>query len=201
MSSSKRKIIGFTVLFTAGLLVIGCEERSTDTVLFYPIDSLISAQIDLLDDARASVRKVAIMGDDHNTMLFTPDSITWAKEMDIFRGLGAINKPINREGYQKTSEQDSKSNLNVVSFTSVDDEAPVEYLKVFYDGTPDRLRLIEGSVRESNSMYAGRRFLSLEFQEIKGKVFLSGYSVRGGQKMFLGDSVNYSIKAGISLKR
>ena len=201
MSRPPRQIVQGLVLIAAAFFTAGCEDRNSTADLYYPVDSLITAQIGLLTNAGASVRKVATMGKEANTIVFTPDSIAWVKEMEIFRSLAGINKPINQGVYETHAEQDKKSNLNVLSFVALQEDLPVEYLKVYYSESPQNLRVVEGSVKESNSMYKGKRLLTLEFQDIKGKVFLSGYSVIGGQKMVLADSVIYSIKAGVSLKK
>ena len=201
MRRSPQQVVRGLIFIAMIFLSASCDDRDTAAELYYPVDSLISAQIAMLSNAGASVRKVATLGKEANTIVFTPDSVTWAKEMEIFRSLAAINKPINQGVYEIRSGQDRKSNLHVLSFVATQADLPVEYLKIYYTENPKNLRVLEGSVKESNSMYKGKRFLLLEFQDIKGEIFLSGYSITGGQKMFLGDSVNYSIKAGISLKK
>jgi hypothetical protein len=40
----------------------------------------------------------------------------------------------------------------------------------------------------------------MEFQEIEGQTVLVSYSIEGGQKMFLGDSVQFSVKGTVTIQ-
>ena len=65
----------------------------------------------------------------------------------------------------------------------------------------DRVRKIEAEYNARNALYKSTRLLTLEFEEVEGKSRLTSYAVDGGQKMFLDDSVQYTIDAAIARKQ
>jgi len=129
----------------------------------------------------------------------------WETELDIFRQLESVNKPVNRSLYAVEKSSDAKSNLEVKTFMGKPEpgkkkvEMPVKYLKVYYQNTPDNIRKIEAQYDESNTLYTGSRFLKMEFQQVYNKTVLTSYSITGGQKMFMGDSVSYNISAFVTI--
>lgn len=181
------------------VILCGCSSDHTTAALFYPVDSLLNMQAETLAAARASITKTASLGEKTSTESYSPaDSAAWRKELDIFGQISSINKPVNHNSYSVSTGKDSRSNLLVTTYHSTE-EVPVEYLKVYYYNKPSALKKIEAKVREENSMYEGSRILRIQFSERDGKPFISGYTVTGGQKMFIGDSVSYTIVTEISV--
>jgi len=123
----------------------------------------------------------------------------WKNELAIFSELDVINKPINKGAYTIGNYADKKSNLSVKSFNTTED-LPVKYLRVFYQQSPGRIRKIEAQYNEANLLYSSTRFLTMEFEDIFNKTVVTSYSINGGQKMFLDDSVQYIVGATIILK-
>jgi hypothetical protein len=76
---------------------------------------------------------------------------------------------------------------------------PVTSLRIYYRDVLRNIRRIEAEVREKNSLFKSSRQFTLEFQEINGTIVLTSYSITGGQKMYLGDTVRYSVKGDITL--
>jgi hypothetical protein len=74
------------------------------------------------------------------------------------------------------------------------------YLKVFYLDSPSKIKRIEALYREETSLLKGSRLVIMEFQEIEGQTVLVSYSIEGGQKMFLGDSVQFSVKGTVTIQ-
>jgi hypothetical protein len=72
-------------------------------------------------------------------------------------------------------------------------------LKIFYLDVPSKIRRIEALYQEENSLLKGSRFLVMEFEEINNNLVLTSFSIEGGQKMFLGDSVKFSVKGTVTL--
>jgi hypothetical protein len=160
----------------------------------------MNAQIHYLVQSRAVLNKHAEIDGKEESIVFTPkDTTAWMHELDIFTDLSSINKPINLGSYKaEYGIRDAGSNLTIMSFTSLK-ELPVVYLKIFYLDTPSKVRRIEALYREENALLKGSRFLIMEFQEIYNKTILTSYTIEGGQKMFLGDSVKFSVKGTVTI--
>jgi len=126
------------------------------------------------------------------------DSVAWKKEFEIFNVLNSINKPVNRARYRIELNSDKKSNLKVKSFLTNDDLS-VKYLRVYYQHSPAQIKKIEASYEESNVLYHSAKILSLQFEQIRDTPVLTSFSIRGGQKMFLDDTVQYNISGRLTL--
>ena len=184
-----------------GLLACGCGRENQATVSLYDIDSVIHHQINYLNNQGVEIKKKAVLNDvEKMTVIVPKDSADWEKEFAIFFELDIINRPINRNLYKVEDLSDTESNLRIKSFTATE-ELPVRYLKVYYFKTMDRIRKIEAEYNARNSLYKSTRLLTLDFEEIQGKAWLTSYAVNGGQKMFLDDSVEYTIDAAIARKQ
>ncbi|MBA4058061.1 MAG: hypothetical protein C0490_25310 [Marivirga sp.] len=193
----KTGIFCFTILL---LLHSSCSNNKKYRGGLYSVDSLVSAQARYLSENKASLSKTTKLGDRLDKVLVIPkDTIAWKKELEIFGALDIINKPINRALYKSEITSDARSNLSVRSFTTTE-ELPVKYLKIYYRNTPDKVRLIEARYDESNALFKSARSLTMEFLEVNNKTVLTSYSIIGGQKMFLGDSVQYNIAGALTIK-
>jgi hypothetical protein len=186
--------------------LFSCENGNKKTVALYNADSLITTQVAYLSEHKARLHKVTTLGDKESEAATVPVGVKdWENELDIFRQLASVNKPVNRRLYAVETSSDAKSNLEVKSFIGKPEdgkkevEMPVKYLKIFYQNTPDNIRKIEAQYDESNALYAGSRFLKMEFQQLYNKTVLTSYSITGGQKMFMGDSVRYNISAFVTI--
>jgi hypothetical protein len=113
--------------------------------------------------------------------------------------MNAINKPINRDRYSVDELPDPRSNLRMRSFRDTSGDLPVSYVRVYYHGVPQRVRKIEALYTELNGLYKTSRSLALEFDYINGAPVMTSYSIVGGQKMFLDDSVQYEIKGRVTI--
>jgi hypothetical protein len=128
------------------------------------------------------------------------DSLKWAEELSIFFELDVVNKPIHKGIYKVEEYADNKSNLSVKSFSTTED-LPVKFLRIYYQTSLSELRKIEAQYNEANSLYSSKRFLTMQFETVYNKTILTSYSIDGGQKMFLDDSVRYTIDANVVLKK
>jgi hypothetical protein len=186
------------------VLAASCGEkikRSRDSgSVYFPVDSLVTAQIRLLAAGEAQVHKTTALGAEGNTTLLTlKDTMQWIKELGVFRELDIINKPVNKNVYEvQDGLRDSRSNLTVRTYTARGD-APVKYLRLYYQDSPDKLRRLEAQFDVTNLLYKSSRRLALEFQDVYNKTVLTSYSIDGGQKIFMGDSVQYAVHATIAL--
>lgn len=183
-----------TVIITSVFFACG---NNTQTTKLYNIDSLVTEQVRLLSSGKPRLNKQAVMGSKQDGMEYVPDSTAWSQELDIFRQLDAMNKPVNRSKYLVDDNlYDPGSNLTVKAFTSLE-PLPVRSMRIFYDTDIAQPRKIEAIFSEENSLFESSKNLLLEFQHINNKNLLTSYSIEGGQKMILSDSVTFSVKGKI----
>jgi hypothetical protein len=183
------------------LLIISCSQQKEKLVIYYPIDSLLHAQVNYLADAKAKLSKDAEINGVKESKSLTPlDTTAWQHELDIFFALNTLNKPINLGSYTVVDGQpDSTSNLLIQGFSTTE-ELPVKYFNVYYLDNLSNIKKIEALYSEANSLLKESRLLTLEFKEVYNKNILNSYSIKGGQKMFLGDSVQFMVRGSISLQ-
>jgi hypothetical protein len=192
--SAKIALFGFYTMFMAA-----CAGDQLDQPHLFSIDSLLAGQASYLSDNGATLRKVMTLNDAREEISLTPkDAASWKRELEIFEALEIINKPINMDLYRSAYISDAKSNLSIKAITT-DADLPVEYMKIYYQNDPDRIRKIEAAYHESNTLYHSKRHLTLEFTEVGNTAVLTAYSVEGGQKMVLSDSVIYSINGALTI--
>jgi hypothetical protein len=191
-----RLAFSFPVLAFTTIVVSSCNQ-GTDTTKLYNIDSLVNQQVQRLAVAKPKLQKHAFLGNKSDTLSYVPDSAAWSRELEIFRQLEAMNKPVNRSNYLVDDNlYDPGSNLTVKAFTALE-PLPVRSVRVFYDTDIQKPRKIEAIYDEENTLYKSSKNLVLEFQQIDNKNLLTSYSIDGGQKMILSDSVTFSVKGRI----
>ncbi len=190
----------FTPAFVALLVLAAmsaCDSEKRPAI-FYPVDSLVTAQIHYLTSIRAQVLKEGFLSGRRDTAIYSPkDTLGWIKELDVFRKLDIINKPVNQGSYLVDDGLiDPESNLTVKAFKSIRD-LPVVYLKIYYQGSLRKPRKVEAMYSEANLLFESSRLLSMNFQQIENRTVLTSYEIRGGEKMIFGDTVVYFIKGKI----
>lgn len=188
------------VALVIGLVLLSSCERQQTASLYYNIDSLVNEQILYLTQTKAGLRKQGEINSVAQDTTFVPaDSAAWARELDIFTEIGMVNKPINQGAYEVMDGlDDPSSNLTIRSFIA-NKELSVVYLKLFYLETPDKLRKIEALYQQENTLLKSNRNLVMEFTDMYNKSILTSYSIVGEQKMFVGDTVNFTITGTVHL--
>lgn len=183
-------------MIVSAFLISGCGDKGESSKL-YNIDSLVTQQVTLLSASRPTLTKQAVLGSTQDHIEYVPDSVGWSKELDVFRQLEAMNKPINKTKYLiDDGLYDPGSNLTVKAYTALE-TLPVRSMRIFYDTDIQKPRKIEAVFSEENSLYESTKNLLLEFQQINNKNLLTYYSIDGGQKMIMSDSVSFSVKGKI----
>lgn len=204
MYSLKRNIFLLTGWALFSLATSACtSKQELEKKAFFNFDSLVNAQVRYLVEKKPSLYKNASMGnEEENAHLKPEDSITWANELAIFRQLDVINKPIHKSNYLVTEGQpDTNSNLLINEYRAKEelkDKMALAYLKIYYQGTPQHVRKIEGLYQEKNTLYEASRYLTLELSNIYNHTALTAYTIQGGQKMILGDSVAFHITGNLT---
>lgn len=193
--------LNFSALAAVLILISSCTGKNEKQTTIYNLDSLVQEQIHLLADKKASSKKTVRLGEKESATELTPeDTLVWKRELDIFTELSALNKPINRKEYIiEDGLPDSKSNLTIKSISTTQAGLPVKYLRIYYLPEPYQLKKLEGYTHEKNMLYQSTRFFTLEFEELQNQPTLKSYTVYGGQKMFLRDSVTFSVQATLSI--
>lgn len=180
------------------MALLSCQQNETATRKFFDMDSLIDRQLNYLKGAKASLTKSASIDNASDQSTFTPDSAEWANELEVFRNLELINKPIFAEAYLITDgKKDINSNLTVRSIIAKRD-VPIKFFKIYYQDAPHKIRKIEASLSEQNSLYFTTRTFVIELNDIKGQMVLDKYSIQGVQKMILRDSVRFLIASHVN---
>lgn len=191
------------MIMASAVLLFSCSEGGNSHAVYYPVDSLVQAQISYLSDTLhgAALHKYVSIGASKDSVVYRPaDSVAWANELGPLLQLGLINKPIHSGKYAvEDNLRDPNSNLHVRIYTAREPSLPIAFLRVYYRDTPRQVRKIEGEYRENNALYTSSQILSMELQETHNKTLLTSYSIRGGQKMILADSMELSVNGRIAL--
>lgn len=188
----------YYVIITVLISSLSACNNERQPASLFPIDSLITSHIYQLSGMKAGLFKEAMLGGQTDTITYFPkDTVAWVKELDVFRELEVINKPVNKGSYLiDNGLLDPGSNLTVKAFTSLR-KLPVVYLKIYHQGNIYKPRKIEALYDEGNFLYRSARQLAMHFEQVGNKTVLTSYTVRGGQKMIFADSVTYFIKGQI----
>lgn len=181
-------------------MLAGCVNtpvKQKETV--FALDSILNAQNNNLLLLKATLSKEVLMdGKEEMTNFLPEDSSAWASEFQIFQQINSINKPINLGVYTETVFADSSSNLTIRRLKT-ERNLPLKELKVYYLENPSKIRKVEGYISESNALYSSARILSMHFSDVYNKTLLTSYSVKGGQHMILGDTVQFDIQSTIRI--
>ena len=195
----RRLTLGLFTVVAAAMVVMSCAPASDDDIVYFPVDSLMDVQIHSLLKTGASIRKTSVLDSTRETTDQKPTTIdAWRDELEAFLDLEVINNDTKVRPYRVEAEMsDTRSNLKIRSIVLRNEmdpeEFPVESIKIFYEGTYTNVRRIEAQYRKRHTMYHSLRHVTLEFNEVRGKNMLTAYALRGGQKIFLGDSVSYAM--------
>lgn len=174
----------------------GCQNSTERSATYF--DSLIVTQINRLSEAKPSLTKRATMDGKTDISTSHPSPATWQNELEVFRQLALFERPTFSKSYLVVDGlKDEKSNLLIKQYASKDD-IPIPLLKLYYYDHFVNLRRIEATYHKENALYSTSRHLVLEFEEIKGKPWLSAYAVDGFEKVVLSDSVKFSVDSRIN---
>lgn len=184
------------------VILFGCNRSS---ILYdkpyFNFDSLVTVQVKLVGLARDSIKKTAVMDGKIDVSQFVVDTVSMRNEMEVFRELDVINKPLFKNAYEiPKDEKDNKSNLWVRTYrlkNKADVTSAVPYVRFFYLDDFQQVKKIESIFEEANSLYKTHRNLMMEFDGIEQGMKLKRYSISGFQKMILTDTVKFSIEGNV----
>lgn len=186
------------ILLVVVTTITSCsEKKSVGPKGFYNIDSLVDFQIQHLK-GRYSLNKLADINGKKEETSFVPDSLQWARELEVFRQIGQVNKAAFRDAYVVSETRDTNSNLRVREITAQGD-APVSSLRFFYLRDPSDIRKIEATLREENALYLSVHRLTMEFEPANSIRLVQRYRIEGLQKMMMDDSLRFVIAGEIGM--
>ncbi len=179
----------FLIFLTA--VVIGCGDlKPAEVNLYFDLNDLLNQQIKTLSGSE--VHKMALVNSDTAITSLKLDSLGWADEFNIFREAD-INKPALRGLYELKEYNDTNSNLKVLEYQAINEAPVVRSLKLYYWNSIDKLKKIEASIVENNSIFDSEKQMKLTFDEINKQMILMNYYASGYQKMLFQDSVIFEI--------
>jgi hypothetical protein len=184
-------------LFVCLTGLVSCSLRQgTYDKTYLDIDSLLNQQVSLLAHRPIRVEKSARIGQEESISTSTLDSISFTKELEVFRQVDAINKPGFRDEYEIQERADTKSNLTVRSYLSRG-RGNIPAVRFYFLNDLRHLKKMEATVNENNPLFASVRNLTMEFDQVGDQTILTSYQMEGVQKMTLSDTVRYSVKTHI----
>jgi hypothetical protein len=173
-------------------LLAACSQEQKISEKYFDFDGLIDEQISQLSQRMRVLDKIAEMSGISSDTTFLPSVKGWGSELEIFRQLEIINKPIYRDVYRVEDPlEDPKSNLKIRQFEAA--SAPVPSIRFYYQDNFSHLKKIEAVINEKNVLYATRRVMVIEFDEEDGERLITRYGMNGFQKMILRDTVRFSV--------
>ncbi len=165
------------------------------------LDSLISKQVHELLTSHASVTKTSVLGDKEDHITYTPDSLGWEHEFEIFRQPASFERPANAVRFRmQDGIRDTRSNLTVRRYASIEGHSngTDPGLTYYYFNDFSHLRRVEATFLQGQAMYKAARQMVIEFEEQGGIPVITAYRLEGEQKMVLTDSVRFLIRAEIN---
>jgi len=174
-------------------LLLACAPQSkTSEKPVLDIDGLIDGQLAKLGSQPVTLYKEAGVKGANADTTFVPDAPAWRAELEVFRSLGMLNQKVYAGTYRQEGPlEDPRSNLLIRQYENT--EAPLRWVRLYYQDAPERIRQVEGEVLEATPLYTARRVLSLWFEDDRGVPVLSRYTVSGYQKIALRDTVHFEI--------
>lgn len=189
-------MIRMPFLFILGfILLTACNPSNLKyNKLYFDFDSLLTVQEAAVVKNKLKLSKTVLLDGKQDRSTQFVDSASIAQELDVFRQLDLINKPLYRNTYLVSDGvDDSLSNLTLRQYTSTT-QTPIPWVTFYYQRSFQQLMKVESLYRENNALYSTERNLLLEFDNSSGKLLLSRYRLTGFQKMILNDTVYFSVE-------
>ncbi|MBS1557307.1 MAG: hypothetical protein JST69_01165 [Bacteroidetes bacterium] len=184
------------ITVVAGALWSCVSDEQKNKKIYFDFDSLMTAQVKNIKKNEIVLLKKTILNSLTDSLSLKPDSIQLKNEMEMFRQLDDINKPMYKGWYKIETKEDVNSNLKVRTFTT-NTKATVPFVKLFFNQKINRLKRIESSWAENNAMMNTQRFLMLEFEDHNDQPRLMHYRVTGHQKVIFSKSVSLAVEGWI----
>jgi hypothetical protein len=156
------------------------------------IDSLLNTQAKLL--GTVSLDKTLKV--ENSEFKIQARSVQLLLELEPFREISQMNRPIYQNNYLVSVHPDTQSNLTVKEFHSKD-YAPVKTLRLFYLDNLSQLKRLEATLATEDFYQSSERNLSLDFSLLGDTMKLESYSISGSQRYFWSVPQHFLVKADI----
>ena len=178
--------------FVIALFVLSCQERVlTQSSSQINIDSLLHYQIEFLSQRKVSLLKNSVINRDSASTSIS--DVNWETELESFRAIDLLNKPIYADQYEIELDQDIKSNLKVKTWTAKR-PLPLRSVRVLFLENPYQIKSLEAEIAQENRLFNSSKTLTLDFNVLGIKASIISYRIRGQQKFFGGDSQTYDLQ-------
>jgi len=174
-------------VFTFGLL-LACQPMSDFEVeQYFPLDSLLLKQSQLLANMQVEIHKSVTMDEQFEEITFRPDTTRFAKEFQMIKDFS-----LNKNSYIGAFDIE-KEGASVVYTKKKDQPVPINKFTVKYD---EKIALVSGQYFEDKEIFQHQRNFRFLFDE---SGVLSEYRIWGFQKMILQDTIQYDIVGKVVL--
>ncbi|MDG1105790.1 MAG: hypothetical protein P8N26_06470 [Cyclobacteriaceae bacterium] len=172
------------------LCAYGCTvpQESVKSEKYFSIDSLVLAQIALLQSNQNALTKTVQIGENIETQSFSSDAIDWESELKIFSIL-ELNKSkfigsIITETDQKSTSYRPKKDAFM----------PIKFFRITKD--KGQLTTIDGYYLDDDAevIYTSQRNLKMNFK----KGVLTSFEIAGTQKVLFTDTTQFMVKGSIN---
>lgn len=181
----------FIPFVTIAFFVFACEntaEESEKFSLYFDADSLVTAQLELMDEWKVQVSKDALLNGKKDTSTFLLDSMSLSQELNVFRKAN-INKPAFDDLYKKNVRKEG--NLRIEEYNPVERDNELEVQKLVLKYREDKLLELKAEILEDHWLYRSSRKMKLNFSD-EG-MYITKYTMEGSQKMILRDKVDFIV--------
>lgn len=185
------------ILLLGLLLAIAACEQPTPPVTAegedaFNLTAYLEQQQERLQAEQPMVLK-SVTTEGKPTETIQTSAVDWEDELSVFLDAD-LNRPALQEYYTRQEQVLDNGNI-VVEFNRVEEAEPlVHYLRL--ELTSDRvLRQLDALIQDQNMLFYSRRNIQLSADPSSGNI--SGYRVKGVQKMMLSDSLHYQIHANL----
>lgn len=121
------------------------------------------------------------------------DTTAWLKELEVFRQLDLNKKSFSNKNYSiQQGIRDPLSNLLICEYKAKS-KSPIRSVKIYYQDNLNMPIKIEGEFYDHNGLYSNARNMLMELKSTENATLLTNYSITGGQKMIMQDSVQFKI--------
>lgn len=171
------------------------QEKQT---LQFNSDSLLDYHSKQLSQSGATLTKSTSLRDAPLLPGVVAQSVKWEKELEPFRTISMINKPVYRNAYNIQIGRDPKSNLMVKTWTAKGDE-PIRIMKIYYLNKSASLKRLEAVIEKGNFVFRSQQKFEMEFG-LLGNSQLERFAISGFQNFFWGGSHTFTLQGSVEEK-